>query len=725
MVMVLYHTTVPYRVVRVYFVRVKLADAIARWFFLNNAFSFTCTYYNRVSFEPFRSEAGHPFALVRYCKVDQRLARFSVQNRPEQKQQCPTMSDEEEADPDDDTPSCNRIRASHRSNSRDTAYSAGPEIVAHDDDDARTSAPFPPVAPATDKKETRDGDSLASRSYDVFLRASVDSLENGGRLSSHRSDDDENDGKEDPESTSPSREVVADIDVDDRGSEETRMDVVRMPPPTRQNSPMPHVPTAFLVPERPSGMIIYDAILVFNEPWWKKNRLAVAATLLALSAVGLVAALLLRNDAGATDAVVVPPPDDGPIPPGRPPDHFAVDLAVDPSTAAPFAPSFVPHPTASPSSSPSSCDEPLTFHRALLSKEDACDDECGVQIAAGDDRAVATVGNRVWFYRRTDSGWERRPEAFRLDANGLRPAISKSGSVAAVGAYREMDRGGTVHVFERGDDDDDDGENSAWRRSASLVPMTDVLGDDDRFGISVDMDDDRILVGARGRPGGGAAYLFRRRHDGNWSQEAEFYPRHSNPEGFGSTVALAGNTLAVADVFDSTVFVYAYDESSEVWDLRQNISLSDCDEHFGRSIALREEGIAIGCDWDDDAAGAVYYYELSASSFPVGEYVLKQKLIASDRAQNNSFGSSNSIRMERNIMTVGSFTAPNGSNSGSAYIFARRGPGDFWTQIANISSPDEKEGDRFGAWIALAGRHILVASMTNAYSYELKDCQAL
>jgi len=150
---------------------------------------------------------------------------------------------------------------------------------------------------------------------------------------------------------------------------------------------------------------------------------------------------------------------------------------------------------------------------------------------------------------------------------------------------------------------------------------------------------------------------------------------------------------------------------------------SDCDARFGRSIAIYEEGLAIGCDWDDYYAGAVYYYELAWSSSTAGEYTLRQKLTASDREPRNYFGGSNSVRMEGNIMTIGSYAAPSESNSGRVYIFARTAAGEDWTQIANISSPDENGRNRFGEWITLAGRQVLVGSATNAYTYELKDCQ--
>ena len=49
----------------------------------------------------------------------------------------------------------------------------------------------------------------------------------------------------------------------------THMDIVCMPLSTQQDSLMPHICTAFLVLEQPSGMytmLVYNAILVFNEP---------------------------------------------------------------------------------------------------------------------------------------------------------------------------------------------------------------------------------------------------------------------------------------------------------------------------------------------------------------------------------------------------------------------------------------------------------------------------
>ncbi|KAL7475643.1 hypothetical protein ACHAW6_001554 [Cyclotella cf. meneghiniana] len=593
------------------------------------------------------------------------------------------------------------------SSAGDTAASTvGPEILPEDNVSPSWAPPTeegikkPSGAAVAGIEDTRyDDKSLYSQE---FRGASADAVEDGDRMPGERRDNARNNAL-----LPASHREEASFHDGSNGSEDTHMDIVTMPQPTRQDSPLPHVPTAFLVEEQqPSSILIYDAVPVPNEPGWNKNRILLAMALVAFSGIVLITALLLTRDSGAPGAAL-----------GSSPDDTGPDL--DPYTAAPSVRSFSgPQPTAMPSSVPSAC-LPLSVREALL-PDGACAD-CGVQVATSTERAVVTVGNEVRFYRRTNLGWKPQPESFYLLVDGLRPSISASGSVVAVGAYRENNETGAVYVYENSGQND----NSTWRQSAQLVPLTDALSNGDRFGWSVGMEEDRILVGAEGRAGG-AAYLFQRGEDGSWSQEVGIYPNYTYPQVFGSTVALAGNTLAVADVFVPTVFVYVYNESANIWAVSQEVSISDCSARFGRSIAIHEEGLAIGCDWDRDFAGAVYYFERSSSSsFLVEEYTLKQKLVASNRAGNEFFGNSNSVRMDGNIMTVGSFGAPNGLYNGRVYIFARSAPGDAWIQTENIASPEEGVGGKFGEWVTLAGRQVLVGSSTNAYYYELSDCQVL
>ena len=74
----------------------------------------------------------------------------------------------------------------------------------------------------------------------------------------------------------------------------------------------------------------------------------------------------------------------------------------------------------------------------------------------------------------------------------------------------------------------------------------------DRFGISVALSRDTLVVGAEGEGGAsGAVYVFRRTGT-TWAQEAyQSYLKASNAEGgdrFGISVALSGDTLAVGAV---------------------------------------------------------------------------------------------------------------------------------------------------------------------------------
>jgi flagellar hook-basal body protein len=81
---------------------------------------------------------------------------------------------------------------------------------------------------------------------------------------------------------------------------------------------------------------------------------------------------------------------------------------------------------------------------------------------------------------------------------------------------------------------------------------------------------------------------------------------------------------------------------------------------------------------------------------------LIQKIIASDRADNNNFGESVSISADGNTAIIGApyeDTSPN-SNNGAAYIFTRSG--STWSQQAKLLASDAASNEVFGTSVSLS-----------------------
>ncbi|MEM7182647.1 MAG: putative Ig domain-containing protein [Spirochaetota bacterium] len=241
-------------------------------------------------------------------------------------------------------------------------------------------------------------------------------------------------------------------------------------------------------------------------------------------------------------------------------------------------------------------------------------------------------------------------------------SITDSGTAASSGA---------AYVFKK-----DSGGN--WIQDAYLKASN--TGAADRFGQSVAIRDDYIIVGAINESntstsinntdntsitdiatGGnlGAAYIFKRDSTtGDWSQDA--YLKASNAENndyFGSSVAISGNYAIVSALGESN----------------SSTSINNTD-----NASITDAGTAT-------SSGAVYIFKRNSTT---GDWSQDAYLKASNAEASDSFG--NSIAIDGDYIIVGAYSEGNGSTSinntdnasitdassasqaGAAYIFRRK-----------------------------------------------------
>jgi choice-of-anchor B domain-containing protein len=156
----------------------------------------------------------------------------------------------------------------------------------------------------------------------------------------------------------------------------------------------------------------------------------------------------------------------------------------------------------------------------------------------GTNAAPAAPG-MVHVYRRGADG--RYTEAGTLPApdipgSGFGTAIAIAGDLAYVGAPGEGS--GMVHVFRRA--------ATGWTAAGHL--MAEGLGEDAQFGAAITVQGDRVAVGAPGHEGKGAVVLFTRAADGTFTRETTSpltARRASDNARFGATLALDGDKLLV------------------------------------------------------------------------------------------------------------------------------------------------------------------------------------
>jgi hypothetical protein len=257
-----------------------------------------------------------------------------------------------------------------------------------------------------------------------------------------------------------------------------------------------------------------------------------------------------------------------------------------------------------------------------------------------------------------------------------------------------------------------------------------VRGCDGRFGIDLAVKGDWAAIGAYGVSSStGAVYLYK--HDGNhWV----FMQSITTSDGgaydeFGSAVEMSetGHLVVGArgdyEVYSGAVYLYTLNSTSTAWGDEQKIVASDGAEYdySGSSVAMSETGhLVVGAPENDDMgddSGAVYLYALNSTSNTWGD---EQKIVASDGAEYDEFGSSVAMSETGHLVVgapydddKGSASGSNdmGSNSGAVYLYMLNSTSNTWVDEQKIVASDGAAYDWFGHAVAMSGTgHLVVGA---------------
>ncbi len=229
----------------------------------------------------------------------------------------------------------------------------------------------------------------------------------------------------------------------------------------------------------------------------------------------------------------------------------------------------------------------------------------------------------------------------------------------------------------------------------------------DEFGISVDMTDDYVIIGAhRDRPHGsysGSAYIYKH-ENGVLSQELKLVPDDSDSYmRFGWSVGISGNFAIIGAKGDEISrpdagSVYFYKFNGSTWVQHQKLFQTESpekDDEFGTSVDIEGNYAVVGAWGDDDETGAAYVYYLNGDNWE-----FQERLIADDRSTGHFFGGAVSI--DGNLIAAG---AP---GNASAYVFQRNGSS--WQQIDKLLPSSAGVNDLFGESIAIKGEYLIAGA---------------
>ncbi len=273
---------------------------------------------------------------------------------------------------------------------------------------------------------------------------------------------------------------------------------------------------------------------------------------------------------------------------------------------------------------------------------------------------------------------------------------------------------GSAYVFIR--------SGSTWSEQAKLEASDATTTD--RFGYSVSIDGDTVVVGAyrddtTGGTDAGSAYVFTR-SGVTWSQQAKLEASDAAADDqFGQFVAVSGDTAVVGaylgDIGTTTDAgsAYVFTRSGSTWSQQQKLQASDAGtgDQLGWYVAVDGDTAVIGSRRDDTAAGSdagsAYVFTRSGSTWSQ-----QQKLEAGDAAADAQFGYS--VAVDGDTAVVGAAVADTtaGANTGSAYVFTRSG--STWTQQAKLVAADAVGGgEGFGWSAAIVGDIAVIGSASD------------
>lgn len=184
--------------------------------------------------------------------------------------------------------------------------------------------------------------------------------------------------------------------------------------------------------------------------------------------------------------------------------------------------------------------------------------------------------------------------------------VTLENDTLAVGVVRQPVANGPFEFFVEVYDD----STSGFVHSATLTLPGNL--NSTGFGFQTYLDDDRLLIGAPGESGHGAAYIYERNSIGAWEQTARLVARNDDQLfSFGYAIALQ-NDLAIISAEDrslptTTGVVFIFQRNSDMqWNEIASLESSNASGSFGYSVALFDGQTLIGAGLN--SPGAVYAF---------------------------------------------------------------------------------------------------------------------
>lgn len=272
-------------------------------------------------------------------------------------------------------------------------------------------------------------------------------------------------------------------------------------------------------------------------------------------------------------------------------------------------------------------------------------------------------------------------------------------------------------------------EGGIWVQKQKIVAQD--RETNDAFGVSVDIKGDYAIIGASSENNNGAAYVFKN-EEGVWVQQQKIVaPERAIDDQFGFSVAIDNDFIIVGaykedednieeNFLQDSGSAYIFRRDGNIWLPQQKIVALDraAQDQFGWNVAIMGDYAVIGSYQGKldangqnplNGAGSAYIFKWDGINWEQ-----QQKIVASDRASQDSFG--RSVAIDGDYVVVGADQGKldaNGenplNNAGAAYIFKRNE--DNWTQQQKIVASDRGADDIFGYYVSIGSNRVIVGAV--------------
>lgn len=350
--------------------------------------------------------------------------------------------------------------------------------------------------------------------------------------------------------------------------------------------------------------------------------------------------------------------------------------------------------------------------RQLVASDPGPLEEYGFRVDIDGDLAVVSAPydnsiGAVYVYRRQGTAWQEEAKLVSADASTtdwFGTAVAISGTTIVVGAAdSEINHipTGSAYIF--------DEVGGVWTQTAKLGALDSQAGD--LFGYAVDIDGDRVVIGASGDDdsgnASGSAYVFDR-IAGVWQQRQKLLGSGLGQlDLFGSAVAVHQDQILVGapqhPLVAGMASVHYFRRLGPFW-LEEQVVERLSRSRFGTSVDILGSTAAIGSPgWG--VGGGVELHEFDGSQWQVDTIVTGEDVAGSDL-----LGAAVCLGPDR-LLVGAAFHDGIAIDGGAAYLFARTAGA--WSQRAQMLTAVGQQGETMGNSVALSGDHALVGAYQN------------